>query len=96
MTVKTVWIRSGYILREYAGEFCVFDDSCTDDGAVNDIPSFNSDGIFLWSLMASGIQDPEELNHRLAEHNGGYPEDTLPDVQEFLARLINAKIVVVQ
>lgn len=96
MTVKTVQIRSGYILRECAGEFCVFDDSCSDDGAVNDIPSFNPDGIFLWSLMESGVQDPEELNYRLVEQNGSYPEDTLPDVQEFLARLINAKIVAVQ
>lgn len=96
MAIKTVKIHSGYILREYAGEFCVFDGSCPDDGAVNDIPSFNPDGIYLWSLLESGVQDPEELNRRLADQNGNSPEDTLPDVQEFLARLINAHIVEVE
>lgn len=79
-------------MREYAGDFCAFDDFCPDDGAVNSIPAFNQGGIFLWSLMESGVQNPGELNRCLAVQNGSHPEDTLLDVQEFLARLINSKI----
>lgn len=93
MVIQSVRIREGYILREYAGEFCVFHTSCTDDGAVNDIPSFNPDAIFLWNLLESGVQDIMDLNDRLAHQTTQHPEDTLPDVQEFLARLINAAIV---
>ena len=93
MAMKTVRIRECYILREYAGEFCVFNASCPDEGAVSDIPSFNPDGIFLWALLESGVEDPDILNRCLAEQNKLHPDDTLPDVQEFLARLMNARIV---
>lgn len=93
MAFQSVRIRRGYILREYAGEFCIFEDSRTDDGAVNNIPSFNPDGIFLWGLLESGVYGITDLNDHLARQNRQHPEDTLPDVQEFLARLINADIV---
>lgn len=92
MALKSVRLRQCYILREYAGEFCVFDAARTDDGAVNDIPSFNQNGIFLWSLLERGIEDIEQLNALLAGQNDEDPDETMPDVHEFLARLINADI----
>ncbi|MGE4548188.1 MAG: hypothetical protein AB7C89_01420 [Intestinibacillus sp.] len=93
MAIEKIRIRKGYILREYAGEFCIFDASRTNDGAVNDIPSFNHDGIFLWAQLESGVLDILSLAEKLAEQNHSSADEMLPEVQEFLARLMNADIV---
>ena len=93
MAIEKIRIREGYILREYAGEFCIFDASCPNDGAVNNIPSFNPDGIFLWAQLEGGAHDITSLAEKLAEQNDASPDEMLPEVQEFLARLLNADIV---
>lgn len=96
MTAVSVHLRKGYILREYAGEFCVFHTGRTDEGAIRDIPSLNPDAVFLWSLLERGETSPAVLAERLAAQNDTAAEDVEPDVQEFLARLIHAGIAVLE
>lgn len=93
MAIEKIRIREGYILREYAGEFCLFDAAHKDEGAVTNMPSFNIDGIYLWAQLENGVCDIESLAEKLAQQNHSSPDEIMPEVQEFLARLINAHIV---
>ncbi len=91
--MQKIYLQEGFILREYAGEFCIFEAARANEGAVEGIPSLNPDGIFLWNLIESGVVTLHELSERLAAHNDLSIEDAELDVQEFLARLMLAKIL---
>jgi hypothetical protein len=86
-------IIGNHIMREYAGEFCIFCSDEVQDGAVSGMPSLNPDQVFLWSKLESGVGELDALVNELAKHSDLSPDDAEGDVQEFLARLMNAGIV---
>lgn len=92
MLIKSITIKSGYILRELGGEFCLAYDGDKNNGALNSLPSINESGIFLWTKLEQNYS-PVELIHALMEKNKMDYEEAQSDVEEFLAKLINAKIV---
>ncbi|SEW37887.1 PqqD family protein [[Clostridium] fimetarium] len=92
MILNDVKIKSGYILRELGGEFCLAFEGDTNNGAVDGIPSINETGICLWHKLEKGAT-PEELITYLIKKDAIDYEDAEADVGEFLAKLINAKII---
>jgi len=92
MIINNVKIKSGYILRELGGEFCLAFEGDTNNGAVDGLPSINETGIYLWHRLENG-STPDELITYLIEKDGLDYEDAEADVGEFLAKLINGKIV---
>lgn len=92
MLIRTIKIKDGFILRELGGEFCLAYESDTNNGALNGLPSLNETGIFLWNRLEKGCT-PEELITALISKNHLDREDAEADVGEFLAKLINGKVV---
>ena len=92
MILNDVKIKSGYILRELGGEFCLAFEGDTNNGAVDGLPSINETGIYLWHRLENGAT-PEELITYLIKKDTIDYEDAEADVGEFLAKLINAKII---
>lgn len=92
MLIKSVKIKSGYILRELGGEFCLACDGDTGNGALNGLPSINETGIFLWTKLEQNYS-PIELIEALMDKNGLDYDEAQYDVEEFLAKLINGKVV---
>lgn len=92
MLIRTIKIKEGFILRELGGEFCLAYESDTNNGALNGLPSLNETGIFLWDRLEKGCT-PEELITALISKKQLDREDAEADVGEFLAKLINGKVV---
>lgn len=92
MLIRTIKIKEGFVLRELGGEFCLAYESDTNNGALNGLPSLNETGIFLWDRLEKGCT-PEELITALISKNQLDREDAEADVGEFLAKLINGKVV---
>lgn len=92
MLIRTIKIKEGFVLRELGGEFCLAYESDTNNGALNGLPSLNETGIFLWDRLEKGCT-PEELITALISKKQLDKEDAEADVGEFLAKLINGKIV---
>lgn len=92
MRIKSIKIKKGYILRELGGEFCLAHEEDSNNGALDGLPSLNETGIFLWSRLEKGCS-PEDLVHALMEKKQLDYEDAEEDVIEFLAKLINGKVV---
>jgi len=92
MIINDVKIKKGYILRELGGEFCLAFEGDTNNGAVDGLPSINETGIYLWHHLENGAT-PDELITILMEKDAIEHEDAEADVGEFLAKLINGKIV---
>ena len=92
MLIRTIKIKDGFILRELGGEFCLAYESDTNNGALNGLPSLNETGIFLWDRLEKGCT-PEELITALISKKQLDKEDAEADVGEFLAKLINGKVV---
>lgn len=90
--IKNIRIKSGYILRELGGEFCLALESDTSNGALIGLPSINETGIYLWEKLKCGANG-EELIEALMLHNDMEYEDAFEDVGEFLAKLINGDII---
>lgn len=86
-------ITDGHIMREYAGEFCIFRSDDAQQGAVSGMPSLNPDQVFLWGRLEEGIREFDDLVDELVEYSDLGADDAEGDVQEFLARLMNAGIV---
>lgn len=92
MLIRTIKIKEGFILRELGGEFCLAYESDANNGALNGLPSLNETGIFLWDRLEKGCT-PEELITALISQKQLDREDAEADVGEFLAKLINGKVV---
>ena len=92
MLIKTIKIKTGFILRELGGEFCLAYEGDTNNGALDVLPSINETGIFLWDKLEKGCS-PAELISALMIKNHLDEEDAEADVGEFLAKLINGKVV---
>lgn len=92
MFIKTLKIKKGFILRELDGEFCLAYEADTNNGALDGLPSINETGIFLWDQLEKGCI-PEELVSALVTKKHLDIEDAEADVGEFLAKLINGKVV---
>ena len=92
MIINNVKIKSGYILRELGGEFCLAFEGDTNNGAVDGLPSINETGIYLWHRLENGAT-PDELIQDLIKKDGIEHDDAEADVGEFLAKLMNGKII---
>lgn len=92
MKIKSVTIKEKYSLNEFTGEFWVFEKGNHSNGSVPGIPAFNDDGLFLWGRLEEGL-NVEELIQALAKKRDLDIDEAEADVFEFLARLINGKIV---
>jgi len=92
MIINDVKIKSGYILRELGGEFCLAFEGDTNNGAVDGLPSINETGIYLWHKLENG-STPDELIVDLMKKDSIDYEDAEADVGEFLAKLMNGKII---
>ena len=92
MDIKSIKIKPGYILRELGGEFCIIFENDSNNGALTNLPSINETGIYLWTKLEQGYT-ATELIDALMEKNNILFEDAQEDVGEFLAKLLNGKIV---
>ena len=92
MIICDVKIKSGYMIRELGGEFCIALEGDTNNGAINGLPSINETGIYLWHKLENGAT-PDELITALMTKDAIEYEDAEADVGEFLAKLINGKII---
>lgn len=92
MLVKSIALKSGYVLREMAGEFQIFYEEDKNNGALVCMPSINELGIFLWTKIEKGATC-EELIKETMERNDVDEEEAEQDVGEFLAKLIHAGVV---
>lgn len=92
MIIKNIKIKNGFILRELGGEFCLAFQGDTNNGALDGLPSINETGIFLWTRLENGAT-PEELITALMEKKSLDFEEAEADVGEFIAKLINGKII---
>ncbi|SFR58430.1 PqqD family protein [Anaeromicropila populeti] len=92
MQIKEIRIKEGFLLRELGGEFCLVFEGDTNNGALEELPSINETGIFLWHKLEQGAT-AEELVEALQRKNQIDYEDAELDVGEFLAKLINGKVV---
>lgn len=92
MIIKQIKIKDGFVLRELGGEFCLAYEGDSHNGALNGLPSINEIGIFLWTYLEKGYT-PDELITALILNKQMDYEDAEADVSEFLAKLINGKIV---
>ena len=75
----------------FSGEFWVFSKNCK-TGSVAGLPAFREESAFLWGRLEEGLS-VDELIQALAEKYDVDIEDAEDGVYEFLAKLINGKIV---
>lgn len=94
MIIKKIRIKAGYILREFGGEFNLFhvDD---DAGAVMSMNSLNELGCFLWSKLEKNATY-QEMVRAVMLKSGMDEEDSNIEVEELLAKLINAGVVEIE
>jgi hypothetical protein len=91
MTISQVRIKEGYILREFGGEFNIFNE--TDEaGAVVTMNSVNELGCFLWTKLKNQATY-HELVQAVMLRNDIDEDESQMEVEELLAKLINAGIV---
>lgn len=95
MKIKTITLKNGFSIKELGGEFCIVREGDSNNGAVNGLPSINETGIFLWDRMVRGVNTPEALIEAIALKNDLEFEDAEADVGEFLAKLINGDLVII-
>jgi hypothetical protein len=91
MTIKQIKIKDGYILREFGGEFNIFNDK-DEDGAVVTMNSVNELGCFLWSKLEKQ-STYDELVQAVMVRNDMEEDESQMEVEELLAKLINAGVV---
>lgn len=91
MQVKTVKIKEGFQLRELGGEFVIAKQN-DKNGSVDGLPSINETGVLLWHKLSLGAT-PNDLIHFVSEEKDVDLDEAEQDVGEFLAKLINGKIV---
>lgn len=94
MTVTNVRIKEGYILREFGGEFNIFHEK-DEAGAVVTMNSINELGCFLWSGLKKK-ESFQELIHAVMIRNDMEKDEAQMEVEEFLAKLMNAGIVEIE
>ncbi len=95
MDIKKVKLKSGYILKELGGEFCIFDEMDSQRGSLDGLPSVNETCIFLWNSLERGTP-PSDMVKLLEEKNGLDEDEAWLEVEEFLAKLINGNVVEVE
>lgn len=93
MKFKTVSIKQGYSVKELGGEFCIVKEGDTNNGSVLGLPSINETGIFLWGQMEKGVDSLDGLIQSVTDKYQQEKDEAEEDVLEFLAKLINGKIV---
>ncbi|WMJ88816.1 PqqD family peptide modification chaperone [Anaerocolumna sp. MB42-C2] len=91
MIIQKVRIKEGYILREFGGEFNIFNEK-DGAGAVISMNSINELGCFLWSRLEKHATY-NELIQAVAVRNDLDEEESRMEVEELLAKLINAGVV---
>lgn len=92
MIIKSLKIKSGFLLRELGGEFCIVFKGDTNNGALVGLPSINETGIFLWTKLEQNYTPKDLIEALIKKSNIDY-DDAEADVGEFIAKLINANIV---
>lgn len=91
MLIKQVRIKDGYILREFGGEFNIFNEK-DESGAVVSMNSVNELGCFLWSKLQKQATF-DDLVQAVMIRNEVDEDDSRMEVEELLAKLINAGVV---
>ena len=66
MKIKNVKLKPGFVLKELGGEFCIFDESDSQNGSLDGLPSVNETCIFLWNNLERGCDIPT-LVQRLSQ-----------------------------
>ena len=94
MTITQVRIKDGYILREFGGEFNIFNEK-DEAGAVVTMNSMNELGCFLWSKLKKQATF-HELVQAVMLRNDIDEDESLMEVEELLAKLINAGVVEIE
>lgn len=92
MKINSVRLKPGFVLKELGGEFCIFDESDSQNGSLDGLPSVNETCIFLWNSLERG-SDIGELAAMLSQEKKLDKEDAQLEVEEFLAKLINGNVV---
>lgn len=92
MKINSVRLKPGFVLKELGGEFCIFDESDSQNGSLDGLPSVNETCIFLWNSLERG-SDIKELAVKLSQEKKLDQEDAQLEVEEFLAKLINGNVV---
>lgn len=94
MIIEQVRIKEGYILREFGGEFNIFYEK-DDAGAVVSMNSLNELGCFLWTKLKKHATY-NELIQAVAARNDMDEDESRMEVEELLAKLINAGVVEIE
>lgn len=92
MKFKSVKLKQGFMLKEFGGEFCIFDERDSQNGSLNGLPSVNETCIFLWNSLERG-SNVTELVRLLSEEKDLDEEDAQLELEEFLAKLIHGNVV---
>lgn len=91
MKIKSIKIKEEYYVNMHAGEFWVFSKNIH-TGSVPGLPALGEKNTFLWGKVEEGLSY-DELIEALAEKQDVDSDEAEEGVQEFLARLINGKII---
>ena len=92
MESKILKLKPGFILRELGGEFCIFNESESDEGSLLGLPSVNETCAFLWNRLEVGADKNELIKAVMIECD--YDEDDAEyEVNEALAKLIHGGII---
>lgn len=83
-------ISKGYLLRSVAGKNLVV--SVGSDVAFNGMLTLNDTGVFFWNLLQEDTTK-EKLLSRVLEEYDVSPEEASQDIDEFIKKLSDAKIL---
>lgn len=83
-------ISKGYLLRSVAGKNLVV--SVGSDVAFNGMLTLNDTGVFFWNLLQEDTTK-EKLLSRVLEEYDVSPEEASQDINEFIKKLSDAKIL---
>lgn len=84
-------ISEGYLLRSIAGKNIVV--PVGSDAAFNGMLTLNDTGVFFWNLLQNDISKDELLAAVLNEYEGVSADEVSKDIDEFIAKLNDAKIL---
>lgn len=85
-------IKSGYVVRDIAGEYLAVPVNC-EEGAPEQIVILNVVSKFLWEQMETGKSFQELLDGVMSNFEDVDPVEAKQDIAEFLAQLKNLNLL---